>query len=303
MFPEYPDFRPIELADCEEYESVVGASRSDICELAFANLYIWQDFDRPKFTRINGSLCIMIEPLNESPFFMEPIGGDRIEDTVRACIEHAGRISRATADFIAKLDHDLCSFHELRDHSDYIYSTAELAKLKGRRFDGKRNHINAFKKLHPDYEFVTLSEGDGREALELFDSWCRHREGSGVAGENLPPLVHGCQRRALGLAIEAYDALGLIGCGIRVEGRLAGFLLGARQNADTVCVPLAYCRRGIQGVAPALLWEACRGPFSKFEYVNLEQDLGIEGLRRSKKSYYPLRLVEKYDVVRKGRAS
>jgi len=294
MFPEYPDFKPLELSDRAEFERNLARHPMRSCEFAFANLYIWSDFDNPSITTINGNICVLIKPPSESGYFLEPIGDVRLHETVKVCVDEAGRISRASGAFVSRIGQQGYEVTSMRDQFDYIYRVDELARLKGRRFDGKRNHINAFRKLCSDYEVIGLDGSFKAESLDIFDRWSRSKEGSFES-----ELAVECQRRALERAFDSYDELGIMGSGISVGGGLKAFMLASRHCQKTVCTPLSYHTNEIQGLSHTLLWETCRGLFSGFEYVNMEQDLGIAGLRRYKQSYYPHRMQEKFDVRRR----
>ena len=81
-----------------------------------------------------------------------------------------------------------------------------------------------------------------------------------------------------------------------IDGEMAGFVLASPLSAKMLDVHFMYGHPALRGISQTLLWEACNKSFSSFEELNLEQDLGIPGLRRSKLSYYPLRLAKKYQV-------
>ncbi len=291
MIPEYPKFKPIEIEDRSEVlEHLVGYDISP-CELAFSNQYMWKDLDRTKLTTINGNLCILIDALNEEPFFLEPVGGNDVVDTTKVMLEHTGCISRVSKTFIKDLSKGLRVL-PLRDHFDYLYRVRDLAALRGRKYDGKRNHINRFMREHVGWKFDPLRQGDGKDVLNLFERWCElKRSPSSVSG-----FAYEMQRQALINAMDNYDELGLIGGAVWVGGELLGFIIGGRLNDETICVHFNYCYQHKSGIATVLLREACRTIFSEFTYANLEQDLGMLGLRKNKESYYPLRMVEKYTI-------
>jgi hypothetical protein len=294
MIPEYPKFKPLELSDRAGFEKRLSEHPVRACELAFTNLYIWKDFDNPRITTIGENICVLLEPPNESKYFLEPLGDYRLDETVETCLDETGRISRASREFISRIRRDKFEVKMMRDQHDYIYRVEELAELSGRRYDGKRNHINAFRKRCPDYKIIDLDGSFKSESIDIYDRWSRSKDGSFES-----ELAVECQRKALENAFDAYRDLDILGSGIVVEGELKAFMLASRQCHNTVCTPLSYHTNEIQGLSHTLLWETCRGLFSGFEYVNMEQDLGIAGLRKYKKSYYPYRMEEKFDVRRR----
>jgi hypothetical protein len=179
-----------------------------------------------------------------------------------------------------------------RNQFDYVYLREELAALKGKKFDGKRNHIKRFKVKCPDYRFLPLAPDHKKEALALFDKWFKAREES----KYFPRLAYTSQRGAVTNAFSFFDKLNLLGGALFAGGSMKGFTLGSRLNPETVSVHFLYSDPELSGIFQTILWEACNKTYSAFKYMNLEQDLGIPGLRTAKLSYHPLKLEEKFEV-------
>ncbi|MBN2058396.1 MAG: DUF2156 domain-containing protein [Candidatus Saganbacteria bacterium] len=293
MIPEYPKFIKLELSDMPELKKHLAANERRICELALTNLIIWRDFDRPRLTRINGNICIMIEPQNESAFFLEPLGQNDLKSTLTICLAKTGKLSRLSENFMASLELKEFRVKCLRSHFDYIYRTRTLAQLKGKAYDGKRNHIKNFQKRHPDYSYAPLDPKMKDECLRLFEDWFKVRQES----RHFPKLAHTAQQQALAEAFEHYQALDLLGGALFVGRELKGFIMGSRQNGSTIAAHFQYAHPGLRGVFQALLWQACNKTFCEYEYVNLEQDLGIPGIRKAKLSYHPEKLEKKFELT------
>ena len=51
-----------------------------------------------------------------------------------------------------------CRVNANRDHADYIYLRESLAALSGKKLQAKRNHVNRFKALYPDYRYEELTD-------------------------------------------------------------------------------------------------------------------------------------------------
>lgn len=298
MLPQFPEFRRLGLDDAPLVGKFYSRSLLNQCEFSFANLLVWRDFDRPDITFINGNLCLKINPVDEAPFFLEPMGGNDLPDTARICLSHTGRMSRLSPAFISKIPDLKPHAKPLRNHFDYIYRTKDLVEIKGEKFDGKRNHVKHMKMRFPSYEYVELKKVHAGIAIALFDDWSSHRKKVDSKQQSVAPeLEYTCQLDALKRAFEYYDELRLIGGQIRVEDVCAGFVVGSKLRDDMACVHFLYSRPDFPGSFQTVLWEACRNSFSEFEFVNLEQDLGLPGLRRIKNSYHPIRLEEKFEIA------
>jgi hypothetical protein len=116
-------------------------------------------------------------------------------------------------------------------------------------------------------------------------------------------LAYTAQKAALEEAFKYCDQLELRGGAIKLNGQVAGFMIGSRLNKNTLDAHFQYGRPEITGIFPALLWEVCNKTYTESKYINLEQDLGIPGLRQSKLSYHPFKLVEKFEITPRPTAS
>jgi hypothetical protein len=284
------------LSDCLAHR---GAA---ICDLSPANLFIWRDCERPSLTTIGDSLCILIEPHALPPYFLEPLGGKRRAAAVQTCLTLASSVSRCSKELVDALPAQEFDVRPLRDHFDYIYRTQTLAELKGKKFDGKRNQIRKFTRNFPDYDFRPLDRSQVGDAMALFGKWSQHRAGA-PAPEVSASFTYECQHHALARAFHDYERLGLIGGSIRAHGELQGFIIASMARTDMVIVHFQYANAGLPGIYQVLLQDACRHLFAGRAYVNLEEDLGLSGLRKTKLSYLPLRLEEKFEIRMKAPGS
>lgn len=293
MLPQFPKFKNLEYKDRDLIAQYLKKIHISTCELALTNLFIWKEFDKPQYTLINGNLCLFLIPPNEPPYFLEPLGHHKFFETINICLKYTERISRASERFISKLPYKKYRIKCLRNHFDYIYQTQILADLKGKKFDGKRNHIKRFKKHYPDYEFIPLTPKHKEEALNLYENWFK---GKGSFTPETKSLAYRSQRGALEEALINYEKLNLSGGAIFVKNALKGFIIGSPLNPETISVHFQYGHPEMPGIFQALLWEAANKTFSSYKYMNLEQDLGLPGLRKAKLSYYPLKLEKKFEV-------
>ena len=293
MIPEYPDFKPLEIDQRAEIAEHLATTPRDICELCLGNLYIWEDFDKPQVTLINNNVCVLITPPNEPPYFLEPFGVLKLKETVDLCLKDAGRISRASEMFVRQLPSNTYQTAPLRNHFDYIYETKALAELKGKKYDGKRNRIKQFRQRNPGYEYLPLNSSFKDEALALFERWFAVRAES----KYFPRLAYTSQKAAVTAAFDNFSELYLIGGALLVEKKLRGFILGSLINPELVSVHFMYADPDFTGLAQTLLWEACNKSYNAYKFADLEQDLGIPGLRTMKLSYQPLKLEKKYEIT------
>jgi uncharacterized protein len=284
--PRYPDFKPVGLEDQAVFNEYFDREPSSVCELNFANLFIWKDSEHPRWTILDGSLCILVEPGCEPPYALPPVGGDRVSDAMTACLRHVPRLSRVPEDFVRRhgarfrLEEDPSNF-------DYTYRVEDLAELKGKRYDGKRNRIRKFESTFV-HEYRALTAADVPGCIRLLDDWFEEKR-NGDADRV-------ADKTAIIQALASFELLGLKGGVVKVGGRIEAFTLGGRLTPDMVVIPIEIANPGLVGLAQWINREFVRREWLGFRCINREQDLGIEGLRRAKLSYQPAGLIKKYNL-------
>jgi N-acetylglutamate synthase-like GNAT family acetyltransferase len=281
------------------------------CDLTPAALWIWRDCETPRVRTVAGHLCILLDPHHEAPYWLEPLGraddasegddGDGFVAALEACLRETGRVSRVRGGLARRLPTDRFDVTPLRDHFDYVCDVREIAALRGPHHDGKRNQIRKFARQHPRHEVRPLTSADRDGALALFDRWGQDRtNGAAPSAPRHAPAASGlparaCQRRAIERAFEDFGPLGLTGAAVVEDGASLGFLVASRVG-ETAFAHFLYADAAAPGVYQTLLVEACRTVLADAAWVNLEEDLGLPGLRRTKLSWQPARLVEKFAV-------
>lgn len=281
-----------------------GRADAPTCDLAVANLVVWRDCEVPAFLESHGCLCVRLTPQHGhgAPHHLEPVPLTPEADPLAAAaaeIDGGGCASRIGEALAHRLRD--AGFHAtpLRDHADYVYDRRDLAEMRGTRHDGHRNQIRKFEREHPRAAFRPLVASDGPAALGVFDAWCsQHAQSESDAPPGPAALADACQRGAIRHAFEAFDDLGLCGGAVVEDGRMTAFLLASASDA-TAFVHFLYADARRAGVYQWLLRTACRTVLDGRPFVDLEEDLGVPGLRRAKLAYGPLRLVAKYEVTRR----
>jgi len=288
-FPRFPDFKPVGLEDMAVFKDFLDREPSGVCEMNFANVFIWKDSENPRWTVLNGNLCVLLEPDFEPPYALAPIGGDRVSETVAACLERTPRLSRVPEEFVGRLGAGF-RVEEDRANFDYVYASKDLAELKGKRYDGKRNRIRKFETTCP-HEYAALAAADVAGCVRLFEDWFEGKA-------NGDPYMK-AEKKAILRALESYDALGLKGGVVKVGGRVEAFTLGMRLTDDTAVIQIEIANPGLVGLAQWINREFVRREWTGFPFINREQDVGIDGLRQAKLSYQPARLVKKFNLYRR----
>jgi len=292
MTNQLHEFKKLAFDDLNVISKHLELINPKICELSMANIFMWSKFDNPHIAVINENLCVQIKPENEESYFLEPIGNSKLPETIEVCLKHAKKFSRISEHFVSHFDRSKYNIFPLRAHFDYIYLTKELAELKGKKYDGKRNHIKKFQKYCPNYEFARLSPEHKKSSLEIFEKWFSAKSDT----KYFTKLSYDAQRNAIEYAFLNIERLRLDGGVMIYDNKLLGFIIGSPLNKNTISMHFSYGQPDIRGIWQILLWEACNKIFRHSTHINLEQDLGIPGLRTAKLSYHPHKLEEKFEI-------
>ena len=287
-------FKDIELQDKELITSFTLNSPRRNCDLSFSNLCSWRFLYNTKFAIMDGFLLLKFWADGELVYMM-PIGNGDLNKVLNALIEDANREGEPFC--LLGICAGMCSeletfmpgrfqFTADRDYADYVYLRSDLATLSGKKFQAKRNHINKKKKTY-NYEYTPITADRIRECLDLEAEWCKVNNCDQHEGT-------GNERRALIYALHNFDALGLTGGILHVEGKIAAFTFGMPINQDTFGVHVEKADTRIDGAYAMINYEFANHIPEQYIYINREEDLGIEGLRKAKLSYQPAIILEKY---------
>lgn len=294
--PEFPRFKELSLKEKPLLDEAFTRFPPVISEFTFTNLFTWRHAYQIKISSLQRFLCLLSDQ-EERSFFFPPIGeGDMIEccKSMLRFLEGKAtvpKIARVPESKVAQIDWKTIGMKvELdRDQSDYIYLTKDLIQLEGRKYHRKRNHIKQFKEKY-SYQYILLTPEWVSECLRLETEWCdlRHCEVvPGLANESV----------AIKEAFTHFEQLGVKGGGILINGKLEAFTLGEPLNADTVVIHIEKANPAYEGLYTLINQIFLENEWSGFTYVNREQDLGEEGLRKAKESYFPHHMIHKYTIT------
>jgi len=183
-------------------------------------------------------------------------------------------------------------WEESRDHWDYLYVLEELVGLKGKRFHKKKNLLNQFKKLY-QYQYSPFNSTMTGLALGMQEDWCTWKDcesSEGLAAEN----------RVISRVLKVWDNLpGLLGGALLVDDQMVAYTIAEKLAEDTILIHFEKGNQEFQGVNQAINQMFLENLNTNAIFVNREQDIGDEGLRRAKMSYNPVGFIKKYNVYMK----
>ena len=287
------DFKPIEIQDKPLFDEFLAKDPPQVSELTFTNLFIWRDHYRPTWVEWNDCILILFHPEKGGPYGLSPFGpGDKKGALDVLCEEIAAqtsevRICRVGEEFVAT-HVDPVKYEVLpdRDNSDYIYLAKDLIDLSGNKYHRKKNHLNQFIKNH-SFEYHLLDPELVSQVLGMQEAWCQIRE-----CVEKPDLL--AEDYAVREALTHFEELSYRGGAVLINSVVEAFSLGETLNKDTAVIHIEKANPGIPGLYAAINQLFCANAWSEVTYINREQDMGVEGLRKAKESYFPHHMVNKY---------
>ncbi|MCX5806242.1 MAG: phosphatidylglycerol lysyltransferase domain-containing protein [Proteobacteria bacterium] len=295
--PEFPDFKPIDLQDRDIFKNILKQCQPRVSEWTFTNLFIWRSLYRFQWSCYKDWLMIICRDSNDSFYAMEPMGPASRREAAFVLLEWLSKEKNASDPRIERADELLASelnglkhliIEPAREHFDYVYLRDDLVALAGNKYRSKRNHINQLFRSY-NFEYEALDQHHIDECLKLQEKWCllkRCEEDLNLSSE----------WEAVREVLHNYSALELKGGVVMVEKKVMAFTIGELLNDETAVVHIEKADPDIPGLYQIVNQQFCEKAWENVPYINREQDLGLQGLREAKLSYYPHHFVEKYMI-------
>ena len=290
------EFERLKLTQKKEYEKILFSCPGRSCEYAFANMYLWGRQEAAFFPDCVG----FFSHFYGKSVYPYPMGtGDRravLEAVIRDARERGipcriVSMTKTEAEELERWFPGKFLIRTDRDGFDYVYAIEDLADLKGRKFQKKRNHVNRFRAEHPDCASIPLTSDNLPQAKEMVDSWFARRVAEDPHGEYLLEQI------AINRTFQHFKALGMEGLMLCDGAEVLAVTIGSRLSRDTMDVHFEKAREDVDGAYAAIncaFARYLRQRFPELQFLNREDDMGLEGLRRAKLSYQPHHFEEKY---------
>ena len=287
------DFKPIDLARKAEYqEFLYGCGKG--CEYNFANLYLW---GRQRAAFHEGNLAFFSQ-FNRKSVYPFPLG-ENLKPTLDAII-HDAKVRDIPCRLTGMSQEDCATLERLypgrfrihfdRDGFDYVYDIHALADLKGRSYQKKRNHLNRFRQNYEGYTTQPITRENIPAVAAMLETWYAQRLSADPTGD-----FH-MERAAIGRALCHFEELSMEGLILLHEDRILAVTMGSRMCEDTFDVHFEKALEEADGAYPAInhaFANHLRNKYPELKWLDREDDMGLEGLRKAKLSYCPDHMIEK----------
>lgn len=300
-FPKFPNFKFLTLGDRDIIQKFLCDYPSESSDYTFTNMFIWRAYYRVQWCILDQWLVVLYNPMQWGYYFLQPVGPPDRHDVTMKMLEWLRdekdepepRIDRGDSNYILELEGESAiEIESIRDQYDYVYRSEDLIHLNGRKYHTKKNHLNRFlKTVGFQYESITGDAVD--ECIHVLKKWCNWRE----CEKN---LIMRAEYEAVYEALIHFAQLNIKGGLIRVGGIVEAFAMGEMLNHDTAVIHVEKANQKLQGSFAVINQQFAQHEWKKAAFINREQDLGVEGLRKAKMSYNPHHMVNKYRIKLKN---
>ncbi|SKA96708.1 hypothetical protein SAMN05443428_12218 [Caloramator quimbayensis] len=287
-------FKPLSINDKALFEKYIKPYKFFTCDFSFIDLYMWRNLFHVEYCIYDDALIIRKKEFDEPYFFLEPLGYrmDNLEKILNELKDYKNGehlIKYAESHFIKDLKAllpDKYIIEEDRDNFDYIYDTKRLISLSSNSLSKKRNNYNHFVKNNI-YDVKIYNESLLKDCIYIIENWYK----------NCPKL------HFLSHEIEAvhdvllnFSILNLQCMVVYVYNEPCAFSIGEILNENMAVIHVEKADRSIRGLYSFINKRFAETFYKDILYINREEDLGIENLRKAKLSYNPIFLEPKYII-------
>lgn len=296
------EYTKLDLSHKPLLESFTKQNGRWLSDTNFTNMFMWRHSRDISFCIFNNQLIIQTQYPTQTPFIFYPLGQGEKKPIINSLIEYYAtlgldlEIHSLQKDEAESLQRDFperFEFTQRRDRFEYIYNTQELIELSGRKFHKKKNHLNRFYLQYPNACFESLGAENLGEVLSVNNQWFNAAM-EAKQGERDEGLYY--ENLGINDALANFEILGLSGGLLRNEGEIIAFSFGEELDSKMALIHIEKANITFSGAYQAINQALLKNKFAHCLYVNREEDLGIEGLRKAKLSYQPSFLLEKYDA-------
>lgn len=292
-------FKKLDLDDKKIIDKYIYPYKFLSCEYSFTSLYIWKDACDVQYAIYEGVLILKKKDFQGNYHFMQPLGYKK--ENLRHIIEvletykEENNMEYLFKDldegFVKEVnsllhENDELCVSEDRDNFDYLYEANKLMTFSGKKLHSKKNHYNYFVKNY-NYEVADIdNEKVIGDIIEAAEKWYEETP------EKDDKLYY--ELLAIKDIVNLMNFLNLKGIAVYVNGKLAAFSIGECLNEKLAVIHIEKGDKNISGIYSFIAKTFVERCFNNAEIINREQDLGIEGLRKAKMSYHPVKLEKKF---------
>ena len=253
----------------------------------FTNLFMWKHVYNAHVAEIDGMLCIVLNIFGKKSA-MFPVGEGDIKKAVSCIIETFGEIEFSALDddrfnALEKIFPGRLECVDVRNTYDYVYRSEKLISLSGRKLHSKRNHLKKFFENY-NYEFKIIDKSNLGDCEKIEKEW--------IDEKDFKEEIKKSEYLSTMNVLDNYDCLECKGGIIYIDKKPVAFSIGEKMREDMNLIHIEKAVSGYDGLFPAINKLCAENIFFDAEFINREEDMGLESLRKAKLSYYPDMMLE-----------
>lgn len=291
------EFKPLTLEDIPRLRNYFSHNHTRICDATLGTAFIWREMYHTEYALCGDDLYFKVGVPDLGETFPLPLGPGSRKEQLRKIAEYCCHQGMPIS-FYPVSQEELEQIHEYfpnsaaianRDGFDYLYRAEDLKYFKGKKLSGQRNHVNKFLKTYGNWSFRPFGQEDAPALKEFLDQYAAGRDKAAASfQEDLAKTRE---------VLDHWEEYGFLGGMLIAEGQIVGFSINEIVG-DTMFTHIEKAQRDFQGGYQMLVAQAAQKfAVDGVEFINREDDAGDLGLRNSKLSYHPVRLLEKYTIT------
>ncbi len=291
--PAFPIFAPVEEV---EHSDLIKYRHffEDISDYNYTSLVIWGHQNPFFVSKIGNNLIFKFNDYLTEELFYSFVGHEAVNESIMyikaALLQEEGKIQfklipEKTAALVDKSKYNVLLDH---DNVDHIFYLPDLVDYKQKKYRDKRKLVNnLYKNFSPNIKILDINRDSvQKEVISLFAKWKSDKWSSKQI------LYSDNEYKAFQKLLSSNKKGGLVTIGAYILGKLVGFMICEIVDEKFVIGHFCKCDVSVSSGLYAYIFSETAKYFVQRNilYFNAEQDLGLEGLRKFKKSYGSLTL-------------
>jgi hypothetical protein len=298
MNPAFPKFRRLTIASKRAIERITR-HYPPYSDYYFFSLWSFNTKNQVSFSFLYGNLIVKFQEYSGVGYFYSFLGHNRVDDTIVVLLreakkKHLPQVLKLVpeSNFArppASIRNTPYLIEEDEDNFDYIFSVEKLTRLNGKKLHQKKKQIKKFMRSYAQTTtFYSLRNVNVHaELLSVLRKWYTQ---ACEASKNDVEFA------AIRRAMRGSRHFNLKAMCVYIDGQLRGFTIFEQVSEAYAVCSFQKADRSYDGIFEFLnqsvaVYLHARG----VRYMNMEQDLGVAGLRQAKRKYDPTYL-KKYII-------
>ena len=299
------DFKPIEKSDKKIFDEFFHKNYFESSKHNFTNFFMWRKLYNIHWTVENDIL--FIASITDKKFkSWQPIcSAEKNFESIEKILHYKNNFAASKkfmffalekffVEELKKYSAVKFEFESSKDTSDYVYLAENLINLSGRKYHSKKNHLNRFYELYPTAKYFSLTSKIISSCRDSINHWYEI-----ASSESEYKKILSLENFAINEIFDDFDYFKIKGGAIEVDGKIIAVTFGEQLNSDTAVIHVEKANPEIRGAYPAINRNFVANEWSQMKFINREEDMGVEGLRKAKESYKPIKMIERFNAVLK----